>query len=578
MSAAKTREELCREIASLQAKLTASEEAERAAWDGQTALGQLVDNLPGMAYRLVYESGDEGRIEFLSSGTELLTGYPAARIIREPRFFETRVVHPDDVEARRNVIRAALERHESYQHSYRLVTRGGTVKWVSERGLCQSDGNGTILAREGFVHELSGRDTTDVADRQDVEDLRERISLLLRQREADERQRQAMQRHLRHSQRLESLGTLALGLAHDFNNILQAILGYGRVALGELDPAGAAHGHVGRILTSAERAHELTMRLLTFCGEGEPSPEPQFIEPLLRDAIRMLRSVLPATIKLELELYPEPGVVVGDTTLLLQVFVTLATCVSRSLDEQGGTLEFHLNEAYVDHANNGEVPHELPAGLYTRVCVGESHDVGVSLERNARWQAAGGKDCEQPGLAIILDIIRELGGCLTMWQSDSRQPVFRVYLPVQEDGVPDPAANEKPGRYEASLDDYASAGEHVLFIDDEQILVELGTLVCEELGYRVTACRSSLDALRRFENDPASFDVVLTDQTMPDLTGFELAQRMLGIRPDIPIILTTGYSEMVDEVRAREIGIREYLMKPLTPEGLAAVLRRVLDE
>jgi len=108
-------------------------------------------------------------------------------------------------------------------------------------------------------------------------------------------------------------------------------------------------------------------------------------------------------------------------------------------------------------------------------------------------------------------------------------------------------------------------------------LVDLGTLVCEELGYRVTACASGTDALRLFEDDPASFDVVLTDQTMPDLTGFELSQQILSIRPDIPIILTTGYSEMVDEVRAREIGIREYLMKPMTPEGLAAVLRRVFE-
>lgn len=577
MSVENNREKLQQEIAALKERLGAAEAAERTAWDGQATMGHLVDSLPGMAYRLVYENGDGGRIEFLSSGTELLTGYAAAQIIREPSLYEGRIVHPEDVEARRNVIRTALERHEFYQLNYRILTRQGVQKWVAERGLCQFGPEGAVAAREGFVHELCNAPLASEGNRHEIQDLREKMTALQRECEAAERQRQSLQRHLRHSQRLESLGTLALGLAHDFNNILQAILGYGRIAAKEVSPAETAHEHIGKILTSAERAHDLTMRLLTFCGEGEPSPEPQYLDPLLRDAVRMLRSVLPATVRIELDVYPEAGVVVGDTTLMLQVFVTLGTCVARSLDSEGGTLEFHLSESCFDRGAGEDAPPGLADGVYTRVCVGERQSLLESLDRATRWQDAADGNGENPGLAVVQDIVRELGGNLTIWQNGTRSPVFRVFLPAQEESETCQPNQRKTDVQGESLDDFTSAGEHVLFIDDEQILVELGTLVCEELGYRVTACRSSRDALSRFENDPASFDVVLTDQTMPDLTGFELAQRILHIRPDIPIILTTGYSEMVDEVRSRQIGIREYLMKPLTPEGLAAALRRVLD-
>jgi CheY-like chemotaxis protein len=293
----------------------------------------------------------------------------------------------------------------------------------------------------------------------------------------------------------------------------------------------------------------------------------------MQDSTRMLRSVLPATIKLETDLFPEAGPVIGDSTLILQVLVTLATIVSRQLKPEGGTIEFHLNEHFQD-GKNGDVPHLPRNGVYTRLVIGEQRAISQSTESGHAWGSDEGSSQSEPGLAVVQSIVQEMGGTFSVWHSAGNQPVFRVYLPVDEDARVQ--AKQKP-LVEDSLDDFPSAGEHVLIVDDEQILVELGTLVCEELGYRVTACMSSTEALRHFEDDPADFDIVLTDQTMPDVTGFELAQRVLSIRPDIPVILTTGYSEMVDEVRAREIGIREYLMKPLTPEALAAALRRVLD-
>jgi CheY-like chemotaxis protein len=294
----------------------------------------------------------------------------------------------------------------------------------------------------------------------------------------------------------------------------------------------------------------------------------------MQDGTRMLRSVLPATIKLEMNVFPEAGPVIGDSTLILQVLVTLATVVSRQLGPEGGTVEFHLGEHFQDGMANGGL--RLPNdGVYTRITIGGHRAIAMSVESGHTWGDSDGDSQAEPGLAVVRSIVQEMGGSFSVWHSMDSQPVFRVYLPVAED-APLKAKPDEDAAPE-SLDSFPSEGEHVLFIDDEQILVELGTLVCEELGYRVTACMSSLDALRHFEDDPAGFDVVLTDQTMPDLTGFELAQRILSIRPDIPVILTTGYSEMVDEVRAREIGIREYLMKPLTPEALAAALRRVLE-
>ena len=573
MSEAKTHEELLSEVSLLHAKLKIAEEAERTAWEGQTAMAHLADNLPGMAYRLVYEGGEAGRIEYLSAGTAELTGYDSGRIIRDRHLFERSIVHPEDVEARRNIIRGAMERRENYELTYRLLTGNGTAKWVAERGLCLYDESGKVLAREGFVHDIGCPTAPTSHLQEEAGVLRGQLEAARLENECAERQRQAMQRSLRQSQRLESLGSLALGLAHDFNNILQAILGYGQMALGEVPQDGAAKKHVDRILGSAQRACGLTMRLLTFCGEGEPSPESQYVEPLLGDAVRMLRSVLPATVKLETDVFPEPGMIHGDATLILQVFVTLATVVSRQLGTTGGTLEFHVGEAYVD----GDNALGVRQGTYTGITIGEHHSVVESGDRADSRQVTPQIERDQPGLAVVRDILGEMGGALSIRPCPDGRHVFRVYLPVCEEPADDTVAPSTGRGGPGSLDDFPSKGEHVLFIDDEQILVDLGTLVCEELGYRVTACASSTDALRLFEDDPASFDVVLTDQTMPDLTGFELSQQILSIRPDIPIILTTGYSEMVDEVRAREIGIREYLMKPMTPEGLAAVLRRVFE-
>ena len=578
MSQARTPEKLLGEIASLKEKLVAAEEAERAAWAGQSALSRLVDNLPGMAYRLVYEDGESGRFEYLSAAARRLTGHDSGRLMRDPQLFEKHIVHPDDVDARRNVIRSAMERQEPYELTYRLLTGNGTSKWVAERGFCVYDEDGKVTAREGFVHDMCCLDTPADRVHEEVDLLRERLAAALRERESSERQRQVLQRSLRHSQRLESLGSLALGLAHDFNNILQAILGYGRMALGEVPEGGGAAPHIEKILEAAQRANGLTMRLLTFCGEGEPAPEPQQIDPLLRDAVRMLRSVLPATVKLDTELLPEPGLVVGDSTLIVQVLVTLATMVSRQLDASGGKIELHVGEIYLDSATEGGGTAGIGRGPCTGITVGEHQALAECGERGIPWQATGQIEQEQPGLVVVRDIVAEMGGCLVYRTSRDGRLVFRVHLPVceaacGEEGSPRTTACGDA----ASGGEFASNGERILFIDDEQILVDLGTLVCEDLGYRVTACSSSTKALRLFENDPASFDVVLTDQTMPDLTGFELAQQILSIRPDIPIILTTGYSEMVDDIRAREVGIREYVMKPITPEGLAAVLRRVLD-
>ena len=573
MSEAKTHEELLSEVSLLHEKLKIAEEAERAAWEGQRAMAHLADNLPGMAYRLVYEGGEAGRIEYLSAGTAELTGHDSGQIIRDRDLFERSIVHPEDVEARRNIIRGAMERRETYELTYRLLTGNGTTKWVAERGLCLYGQEGKVLAREGFVHDIGSPAAPTSHLQEEVDVLRGRLETARLENECAERQQQALQRSLRQSQRLESLGSLALGLAHDFNNILQAILGYGQMALGEVPRDGAAEQHIDRILGSAQRACGLTMRLLTFCGEGEPSPEFQYVDPLLADAVRMLRSVLPATIKLKTDVFPEPGMIYGDATLILQVFVTLATVVSRQLDTTGGALEFHVGEAYVDGDNELGVRQ----GTYTGITIGEHQSVVESGDRTGSRQATSQIEQDQPGLAIVRDILGEMGGALSIRACSDGRPVFRVYLPVCEEPVDGAVAPSKGGGEPGSLDDFPSNGEHVLFIDDEQILVDLGTLVCEELGYRVTACASSTAALRLFEDDPASFDVILTDQTMPDLTGFELSQQILSIRPDIPIILTTGYSEMVDEVRARAIGIREYLMKPMTPEGLAAVLRRVFD-
>jgi CheY-like chemotaxis protein len=565
-------------IESFEAERKESDQVEEMMWQTQVALATLIDNLPGIAYRTAYDDEGKPHVVFVSAGCRTVAEQETADFIADPSLYRDVIVHPEDRDRVKKAIVDAVAEKESYDLTYRIRTPNGVEKWVSERGFGLFNDAGRLIAREGFITDITDRVRPLEQARMECERLRDRLDetiLELRilkswtgQKTDHPRTLEDLtQSQLMRSQRFEALGTLAGGIAHDFNNLLQAIIGYTKLA-GEADtPAERTETYLTRILEASTRARQLVAQILTFCKQAEQEPSRQPVQKLVEEGVRMLRASLPSTIDLTTSLEAGKATVLVDPTRFSQVFITLCANASRQLLVDGGRLAVTLRT--VDSLPEGAGTGNLPAGPHAAVVV----------EAALAPDSVSSGDTPLPafegiGLDVLEEIAQHQGGTIVTEEVPPHSYTCTLYLPLSS---VEPASVQT-GEQEEQTQLPEGGGEHILFVDDEEMLVELGELVAEDLGYRVTACTSSVDALRKFEDDPASFDLVLTDQTMPHLTGFELAGKMLAIRPDIPIILTTGYSEVVNELQARAIGIREYLMKPITPENLAEAIRHVLDQ
>ncbi len=382
-----------------------------------------------------------------------------------------------------------------------------------------------------------------------------------------------LERDLRQAHKMEAIGTLAGGIAHDFNNILTAIIGYTELALSR---AGAGEG-IGRdldqVLKAGARAKDLVKQILTFSRQAEQERKPMQIAPTVKEALQLLRSSLPSTIEIRqtVAVSPEDGVVMADPTQIHQVLMNLCTNAAHAMRSKGGVLSVSMAETVVDGGLVTRCP-ELKEGPYLALTVSDT-GVGMNpaiMERIFDPYFTTKKKGEGTGmgLALVRGIVRNHGGAVTVSSKPGKGTTFRVYLPKVAESVE--TASE-------SSSDLARGRERVLFVDDEKSLAALGKEILESLGYSVTAMESSTEALDAFRARPDAFDLVVTDMTMPVMTGMELAGKLLEIRPDLPVILCTGFSELLTGNQAREGGIREVVMKPYVLTKLAETIRKVLD-
>ncbi len=389
-------------------------------------------------------------------------------------------------------------------------------------------------------------------------------------RTQEERNKNKLERRLKQAQKMEAIGTLAGGIAHDFNNILGAILGYADMAKEDAPPGTQFEKDLDKVLIAANRAKDLVKQILAFSRQAQIERLPIKIQPLIKEGLRMLRSSIPTTISIRQDIDPKSGVILADPTQIHQILMNLCTNAYQAMDETGGGLSVSLKTTLVGTDQQNTLV--IPPGEYIELTVS---DTGAGIRPDVIDKIFDpyfttkelGKGTGM-GLAIIHGIIIDYGGTITVESKLGEGTAFHVYLPViEKDTLPDITESE----------DIQRGKERVLFIDDEKLLAEMGKDMLERLGYHVTVRRNSIEALTTFQNTPDEFDVVITDQTMPNLTGSDLARRMMQIRPDIPIILCTGYSNLIDEHSAKALGIREFALKPLAKKTIAKLVRKVLD-
>ncbi len=384
------------------------------------------------------------------------------------------------------------------------------------------------------------------------------------------RQRQ-LEEEIRHTQKLEAIGTLAGGIAHDFNNILAAIFGYTELAFMELPADAPARAHLTELMKAARRAKDLVAQILAFSRKSEEDKKPILLTPILKEALKLLRSSLPTTIEIRQNIEPEQGVALADPTRIHQLLINLCTNAAHAMRDTGGVLEVGLANVQLDETFAATYP-GLECGPYFKLTVRDT-GTGIAPDILNRifepYFTTKQKDIGTGlGLSIVHGIVKDLKGEITVESEVGKGSTFTVYLPRIERSAQAAAEEDGP---------LPIGNESVLVVDDEESIVRIMQRMLERLGYRVTTTQSAAEALEYFRADPNAYDLLITDLTMPGMTGDRLAQAVLSIKPGLPILLCTGFSERIDQAKARDMGIQGFLMKPLAMKELAQSVRALLD-
>ncbi|MEW6289669.1 MAG: PAS domain S-box protein [Thermodesulfobacteriota bacterium] len=692
--------------------ITTRQRSAEALQESERKLSTLLANLPGMAYRCANDP--DWAMEFVSDGCRELTGYNADELIGNRVVAYAKLIHPDDQAFVWNGVQEGVARKRPFQLTYRLRNAAGQEKWVLEQGEGVFAEDGSLLALEGFITDITMRKraedevrrnyetqtainalldlaqsnlplddllprTLDIIlssqwfspekkgcillladDRQNLvlkaglgladslpigalvpadrcpcgqalstggiqhvaqaddcqantfkamgchdyycvpilvegqaigsvllllpaghrRDPQEEAFLLAvtkpladiiqRRRMMDERAK--LERQLRQAQKMESIGTLAGGIAHDFNNILSAIMGYGELASIALAADSPAYQDIQQVLVAAERAKQLVSQILTFSRQGEQGRQPVLVHLIVKEALKLLRSSIPATIQICENIRTDCGAVLAEPSLIHQIIMNLCTNAYHAMREGGGLLTVGLTCTAFDQDEVRVGRLNLAPGPYLQLEVrdsGHGMDRAV-LERIFEPYFTTKKKGEGTGLglSVVHGIVNSLGGHISVYSEPGNGATFQVFLPLL-----DSAAGEQDTGETHLL---PRGDERILVVDDEEQIIRIERRMLEDLGYQVKAFTSSEEALQFFLAVPDKFDLIITDMTMPHLTGAELAKRVMQERADIPIILCSGFSDLLNEEQARALGIRQYIMKPIVRKKLAQAVSNVL--
>ncbi len=491
-------------------------------------------------YRSVVESSlmafyiiQDNLLRYVNGQFCTITGYSREELLDVMSPFD--LVHPDD----HAKVREKLERHfadpsKERQYTFRVIRKDGRIIDIKVFG-GSMDYNGRYAVCGTAI------------------DITNEI---------------AMETQLRQAQKMESVGTLAGGIAHDFNNILGGLIGYTEMA--EMETAEPrTKSYLEQVLRACDRAKNLVNQILAFSRPKENEKKALSITSVVKEVLKLIRSTLPSTVEVRLGCGKGRDTVLADANQIHQVLINLCTNAAHAMGERGGVLDIHLS-----HTDNpADLPEELPGkGPHLRMVIKDTgHGIGPSIidkifdpfyTTKAPGEGTG------LGLSMVYGIVKNHDGAISVTSTPGEGTAFTIHLPLIDYEPISPEQRKK---------ELPAGRERVLFVDDDELIAEVGKEMLSKLGYDVTVQAGSQEALALFRTDPDGFDLVITDKTMPNMTGDILAAELLKLRPDLPIIMASGFSDKMNEVEAKKIGIREFVMKPFSLDHFAHTVRKVLD-
>ncbi|MBD3418961.1 MAG: PAS domain S-box protein [Chitinivibrionales bacterium] len=517
--------------------LTEHRQTEEALRESKEKFEAFYKNAP-----IAYQSLDENGLLLDANPAWLDTlGYERSEVIGKP--FES-FLHTDDVPRFEEEFLQFKKRGIACDIQVRLKHHDGHYIDVSYEGRISFAADGSFKQTYCVFQDITGRKEAQLA-----------------LRESEER--------LRQSEKMEAIGHLAGGIAHDFNNILGGIIGYADLALDEAKHDSRLNRYLNKILTAGERAKELVNQILSFSRRGPETSMPIYVRPIVKEAVQLLRATLPTSIQIHRNLQKDTLPILADPIKIHEIVMNLCTNAAHAMNDKG-ELRVACEEKYIAQDLRGHVGISKP-GYYCVISVGDtgcgmSEEVLSHVFEPFYTTKEVGRGTGM-GLAVVFGIVQGYEGNILVESSPGAGTLFSIFLPKTTKSVRE---------YHLAEADIPGGKERILFIDDEEMLNTLVEEMLTGLGYTVTVFNDSQNALQAFRKSPQSCDLVITDQTMPGLTGIELSQQLLALRPELPIILCTGYSKFVDEDIAREAGIRRFIMKPLRKKELARKIREAL--
>ncbi len=494
-------------------------------------------------YRLLVENAEDAIfivqdeiVKFSNPKTKELTGYSAEEL---DKISFVNLIHPKDKEM---VLKGHRKKSNGYDisgnYSIRIINKNNEKKWAELSAVSVTwEGEPATL---NFMRDIS--------------------------------QQKKLEDQLGQAQEMESIGTLAGGIAHDFNNILSAIIGYSELTKIQVKKGSKIDGYVDQVIIAGIRAKELVKQILEFSRMSEQNRKTIQLPVLLKDALKLLQATLPSTIEIHQKIDNKCGTILADPTQMHQIVLNLCTNAYHAMHEKGGILEVSLNavEISIDDVFNNP---EMEPGSYLQLTVSDN---GHGMDRTVverifepyfttKVQGEG----TGMGLSVVHGIVKNHDGFIEVYSEPDKGTSFHIYLPRSETGS---LASET-----AYTEPAPRGSERLLYIDDEEPIVEMMKENLENLGYNVTASTSSTDSLLTFRSQPENFDLIITDMDMPNMTGLDLAKKLINIRPDIPIILCTGFNDMATEKKAKALGVQEFVTKPASKKKIADTIRKILD-
>ncbi len=479
---------------------------------------------------------DNGDVYF-SSRYYTMLGYDPDEL---PASYETwqNLIHPDDLDQAERAVNQALESGEPFEMEFRMLAKGGNWRWILGRGRAvEKDGEGRPLRMLGTHMDIT--------------------------------QRKNLESRVRQSQKLEAVGTLAGGIAHDFNNILAGIIGYAELVMDDVEEGSRSYSRLNGIIDGSERARKLISQILTFSRKSEREMHSVDVRLVVKEALKLIRASMPATINIQQDIKPGLPFVMGDPTQIHQVIMNLSTNALHAMAD-GGTLEIVLDTLQISNEDSRKYDDLLP-GEYIRLQLSDN-GCGMSPEILPKIfdPFFTTKEKERGtglGMSVVHGIIKDHNGDIRIHSVEGKGTDVFVFLPVHEH------TSKKSGKLN---NDQHQGVENILLVDDEEVLSVVAQDMLESMGYSVTALTDSVDALERFVRNPDDWDILLSDITMPVITGIDLAEKVQQIRPELPVILWSGdHSKLPDNIQQSSMKLY-FLKKPFRQRELSKIVREAL--